>query len=175
MIGEISVVIKPGSLGEAGQDFKGAATPEACQDIAKALDLPELKSFNWSLHARRQNRGFHLSGHIAADLVQSCVVSLEPVCQSLREDVDQLFMPETPANHRRKPDDEPEDVEIDLDAPEPFSGTQADVGPFLVELLTVSIDPYPRAPGAGLDPAIAIETEAGPLAAALEKLKTGKK
>ena len=51
--------------------------------------------------------------------------------------------------------DEDSEIVIDLDAedpPEAVSGSEIDLGHYLVEALALALDPFPRAPGAVFEP-----------------------
>lgn len=87
-------------------------------------------------------------GVLAGRVVQSCVVSLEPVEQEVAETFSVRFVPEG----EETGDDDP-------DSPDelPYRGSRIDLGEATVEQLALALDPYPRLPGAvadmtGLDP-----------------------
>ncbi len=93
-----------------------------------------------------------VEGAVVADIVQSCVVSLEPVGQHIDEAFSVRFVP---AN---SPEAQPaagpaREVAIDPEAPDPpevMHGTTIDFGALAEEMFVLAIDPYPRAPGAEL-------------------------
>lgn len=105
-----------------------------------------------------------------ADVVQLCVVSLEPVAQHLAEDFSLTFSLD--------PVPTEDDLELTLadeDLPEEVLDGVIDLGEAAVQQLAVSLDPYPRRPGAQV-PAALTPAEAepdGPFAA-LGKLKGDK-
>jgi uncharacterized metal-binding protein YceD (DUF177 family) len=95
---------------------------------------------------------------VVAEIVQPCVVSLEPVPQHIDEAFSVRFVPpgsaELPAAPRPH-----EEVVIDAAAPDPpeeLHGAAVDLGAVVEEAFVLAIDPYPRAPDAMLP-----ETEAG--------------
>jgi hypothetical protein len=89
----------------------------------------------------------------SADVVQSCVVTLEPVASRLADTFEQVFAP--PAVLEMLAGDRTLiDVEA-ADPPEPLFGDSIDVGEALAEQVALSLDPYPRAPGAELPAAYA--------------------
>lgn len=86
--------------------------------------------------------GWRIEAHLSAEVVQSCVVTLEPVVQRIEEAVARDYVPE--ADHRPTAE-----IELDPDAeddPEPF-GAVIDPGLLALESLALVLDPYPRAPG----------------------------
>ena len=89
-------------------------------------------------------RRVRLSANFSADVVQSCVVTLEPVPSRI-EDAFVLVYDEDAG--------EPAEAETVVllkgqDSPEPWSGDVIDVGEAVAEHLALALDPYPRATGA---------------------------
>ena len=74
-------------------------------------------------------------------VVRTCVVSLDDFETTLEEDFRVRFVPA--GTETDNPDPEAED-EI------PFAGTVIDLGEAAAEQLALSLDPYPRKPGAEL-------------------------
>ncbi len=88
-----------------------------------------------------------VQGDVSADVVQTCVVTLEPVATHLDNSVALVFAPAVES-------DEAATVDIVVDAndpPEPLVGDAIDIGEVVAEHLALVLDPYPRAPGAALD------------------------
>lgn len=128
------------------------ATPGECEAIADALGI--LKVANASaefLVTPFRKTGFKVTGEVRAEVEQACVVSLEPVPESISETVDLRFLPESEI----EPVDE--EIEVDIDAedpPEPIVGAFVDLGVLATEFIAVGLDPYPRSPGAEFTPLI---------------------
>jgi uncharacterized metal-binding protein YceD (DUF177 family) len=103
-------------------------------------------------------------GRLAAAVTQSCVASGEAVEAELDEPFALVFRPSpSPA----RPDEEMELSENELDLVF-FDGAAVDLGEAVAESLFLSLDPYPRAPGAeeALKAAgVKSEEEAGPFGA----------
>ena len=83
----------------------------------------------------------------AADVVQSCVATLEPVGSRVEDRFEVAFVPPDPAlgQETQRP--------RDLGGEEPLGqvvGGVIDIGGPIAEHLSLAIDPYPRKPGAGL-------------------------
>ena len=83
-----------------------------------------------------------MTGRLAAEVVQSCVISLEPVASTIELDFTTLYGPEQPGKSVI--------VDLDADIAEPFDGEAIDIGEAVAQQLALSLDPYPRAPGARL-------------------------
>lgn len=122
------------------------ASPAERAAVAQRLDLIALRTLRATLRLRRRPDGLiRVSGRFAAEPVQRCVVSLEPVPARCDEELDLLYgesaaVPQPGA-----------EIEIEIGAagePEPIEDGRIDLGEAVVQELAVNLDPYPRAPGA---------------------------
>jgi uncharacterized metal-binding protein YceD (DUF177 family) len=130
-----------------------AAEIEALKAFSGAV---EIRDFTAELDVRPWGKtGFRVSGSVTADVIQSCVVTLEPVEGRVDEPVEVKLVPIADAD-RYKPKTTPEgeiivDVEAD-DIPDFFDGPAIDVGAIAVEFFMLGLDPYPRKHGAEFAP-----------------------
>jgi uncharacterized metal-binding protein YceD (DUF177 family) len=145
--------------------------------LADAHQLVEVKAFRASLLVESWKRdGVRVTGRVSAEIVQSCVVSLEPLDAGIDEEVHALFIPE--GSKLLRPD-AIEGGEMILDAegddgPEPFSGDTIDVGQLAEEFFALGIDSYPRKAGAvPVAPKPDADADRGPLYEQLKALKRG--
>ncbi len=156
--GPLSRVIDAMSIRPEGSDLTVTATEAERQAIAKLLGLLDLTGLSADLSLTRSAKGqIHVVGRLHADVVQACVVSLEPVPQTVDEMIDRRFVPESTAAQPTVA----KEIEITVDEddePEPYAGGRLDLGAMVLEQLALGLDPYPRAPGAEL-PADAEEPE----------------
>jgi hypothetical protein len=100
-----------------------------------------------------KRNGVKVSGSVAADITQECVVTLEPVQAHISEEVSAIYFPED-SKLGRLGFHEAGEVRLDAegpDSPETFSGDTIDVGALAEEFFGLAIDPYPRKEGAVLD------------------------
>ena len=117
------------------------------QALAAAYDLPAVYALSAELLIARGSGGLiEVDGRLTADVVQTCVVSLEPVEQKIDEPLSLRFV-SLPAGAVPRAD---RDAVGDIDAPEVLSGPTLDLGALVEEHFVLSLDPYPRAPGAVL-------------------------
>lgn len=128
------------------------ATPSECEAIAEALGILKVSSASadFTVSPFRKD-GFKVIGEVRAEVEQACVVTLEPVPETIRETVDLRFLPESEI------DPITEEIEVDIDAddpPEPILGATVDLGVLTTEFIAVGLDPYPRKPGVEFTPFI---------------------
>ncbi len=135
-------------------------------------------------HGAADERGawlLRLDGHLSAEVSQACVVTLEPVASRVEVDFTLLYSLEpgpAPAPVGVAAAEVVVDPEAE-DPPEPLGPGGLDLGEAVAQQLALALNPYPRAPGAALAPALSevpgapAAAEAGPRAgfAVLEALK----
>lgn len=114
--------------------------------IARFLRIPGVERMAMTGRIVPSAGGWQVRGQLTATVVQDCVVTLEPVRNTIDVPVRRSYLPDAGG---------PEGAEIelhaeDLDAPDPL-GTAIDLGELAVETLTLSLDPWPRSQGAALD------------------------
>ena len=92
---------------------------------------------------------YRLTGELAASLTQACGVTLEPVDETIREDVSLEFWPEHLIPEKSSQED-PDDI-LESDPPEPIVNGRVDLGHFTAEIFASAINPYPRKAGIEFD------------------------
>lgn len=154
---------------EIEADEKQRAALAAEHDLLSVARLrAELLVVPW------KSGGVRVTGHVEAEIVQACVVTLEPVEASIREDVDAIFIPEGSSLARRVADPSGE-LLVDPDgpdAPELFVGDTVDVGAVAEEFFALAIDPYPRGSGAAATAATTVDEEPARPVSPFEKLRS---
>lgn len=110
--------------------------------IATALGLLDLPALRLRGELRPAGRAdFTLAAQLDADVVQACIVTLEPVAAHLSEPVARRYLADW-----QEPEAEETEVPED-DTIEPL-GEAIDLGAVLTEALALALPAYPRAPGA---------------------------
>jgi uncharacterized metal-binding protein YceD (DUF177 family) len=139
------------AIGVTPATGKIATTDKERAAIAEALELLELPALAAELELHRDGRGrIRVEGHVTADIVQSCVVSLEPVPQHIDEPIAMVFVEAGDVDAEARPGAEIRVDPTDEDPPEALTGSTLDLGPIVIEHFVLAINPYPRAPGAEL-------------------------
>jgi uncharacterized metal-binding protein YceD (DUF177 family) len=158
---EFSRLLPLGSVGQEGRREVLEADEAERAALARRFGIPAVERFRAELFLRPEADGaVRVDGLLDAAVVQSCVVTLEPVPQRVEEAVALRLLPAG-----REPRDEPDD---EADEVATRNGV-ADLGEAVAEQLALALDPYPRVPGAVL-PAEASEPGERPMAA-LAKLR----
>ena len=133
------------SVPPSGTRVRLEASTDECRALAKRFDLVSLDRLEGVIDIAPVDltRTVHVSGRVFAHVVQSCVVTFEPVGAAIEADFDRLFS-------RDEPVETDAEVEIDVEAetPEPVFGDRLDLGEILAEELSLALEPYPRAPDA---------------------------
>ncbi len=89
-----------------------------------------------------------LKARFAADIAQTCVVTLEPLTNRIDGEFFAEFV-------ERAFKDKPDEIEFgidDDDPPEPIVDGRIEFGELIAQNLGLLIDPFPRAPGAHFEP-----------------------
>ena len=144
---EISFSFSVLRLGADGEPLRFEADAEERAAIARRFGILGVERFEADLLAKPwQAGGVCVEGRFVADVVQSDVVTLDPVPQSIDEELQLFFVPEHSRLARPANDDLAEvDVDLAEDEPETFRGDRVDLGEALVQFLGLALDPYPRA------------------------------
>lgn len=126
------------------------ATPAEREALARRLKLRALNALSAVLRLERLPGGLiHVAGRLEAEVVQTCVVTLVDFPSHVEDGFDVDFG-DAPAEFGEEISLDP-----DYDPPEPIEGGAIDLGELTAQYLSLALDPYPRAPGATLDAALA--------------------
>jgi hypothetical protein len=165
-----------GVLGRGTAELRIFAEDADRVRIAHWAEVQAVEAFSATVTLRKHAaNSFSFDAEFTADIVQDCVVTLEPVRSHIARHVHRELHLALHARHRS-------DTSIALsqhagedDVPEEIDSLEYDLAAPLLEELVLAIDPYPRAPGVEFapppDPA---EPESKPESpfAVLRKLKT---
>ncbi len=123
------------------------AGSQECECLARRFELVSIASLEASLNLRLNPAGeVDVSGQLAAEVVQTCVVSLEPVPARVAEGFSLRYAPGA-----REPIEDLSFGPGDDEPPEPLCGDTIDLGELVAQQLALALDPFPRAPGVQLD------------------------
>jgi uncharacterized metal-binding protein YceD (DUF177 family) len=156
--------------------FRVESTAAERDAIAAECELPGLDALEGDYRVSRDGAaGLRVTGTVTARVRQICVVTLEEFPSDLSEPVDVRFAPaddveEMEAARAARPPASDEEDEPDL--PDPIVNGRIDLGALTAEILVLSLDPYPKKPGASFaEPEAEVPDEAASPFAALRGLK----
>jgi len=158
-IPEFSRVVQEEMVTAGGLVREVEASPSECRALAARFGLVAVNRLNATVRLHRLDGGpmVRVRGRLSADVVQTCVVSLDPVPAHVVEDFAALFAPEAlipPPDPDGACDVVQDPFAPDEDLPEAITGTGIDIGELSAQHLSLALDPYPRRPGsvfAGFD------------------------
>lgn len=166
-----SVPVTVDEIPETGLHLELEAPDTVRAAIAQLAGVREVKEFSAVFDLARRGAGVQVDGEVTGKVGQTCVVTLEPIENDVRETVDVRFSPHVVR-------DEAQDIEDAVlagpeaeEPPEPLVGGKIDLGQIATEFLVLGIDPYPRKPGAEFAAPKVEDVGAHPFAA-LEALKS---
>jgi uncharacterized metal-binding protein YceD (DUF177 family) len=144
---EFARVVEVADLPERSDfPFDLAPSPEEARALARLMGSQAVRKVRFSGVLRPQHGGWVLEGRLGATVVQTCVVTLDPVTTRLDLDIRRVFLPAA----------RPEGGEVAI---EPFDddeaevlGDRIDVGLVAIEAMALALPPYPRREGAELGP-----------------------
>jgi uncharacterized metal-binding protein YceD (DUF177 family) len=144
---EFSRVLTTEKIAPSGQFEIITASPHECKALADRFGLLDIQSLSAKLTVQPTPHriGFNVTGSLLANVIQQCVVSLEPLSAKLESTLEAQFLPppEEPPKGQTfdlTPDDE--DYEVIIDG-------KIDLGELVAQRLYLALDPYPRKPGLG--------------------------
>jgi hypothetical protein len=120
-------------------------------DIAERLGLEAMSRFHAQILAKPWLDGLELTGRFEAVVEQICGVSLDPFEQMVRGELDVRIVP---ASSPHAPPPATGDLELDADGPDTpdvIPGDDVELAEYLIEHLSLELDPFPRKPGATFD------------------------
>jgi uncharacterized metal-binding protein YceD (DUF177 family) len=141
-----SLIVAVRDIGRKGRNLKLAADAGQRAGLADLLGVVAIERLEGEFRLDMvSGSAVHLRGRIEADVVQTCVVSLEPVQQHIEEPVSVTLLPAETANGR--PDSSVLVDPMDEEDRDIYCDGRIDLGVIVSEQLALHLDPYPRAPG----------------------------
>jgi uncharacterized metal-binding protein YceD (DUF177 family) len=135
-----------------GKHVRIEASEAERRALAEHLEIAGVDALVCEFEVRHWGRdGLVVHGRLEADVVQTCIVTLEPVPEHVSDDFEVRFTaheaPETGRTGQGK-DEEDEGMSVDIDAPDVLDNGGVDLGVIATEYLALGLDPYPRKEGA---------------------------
>lgn len=159
---------------DTGLHLEMAAGREVCTGLAALAGVVDIQRAQATFDVMRHGEGLRARGRVCARVVQTCVVTLEPIENEVDEPVDVVFSPSRQVgadafdfDEAARPRDVAEAATPMNEPPEPLTDGTADLGALAAEFLMLGIDPYPRKEGAAFTPPADSGEPVSPFAALL--------
>jgi uncharacterized metal-binding protein YceD (DUF177 family) len=147
-LGSLSIPVLTHEVGAGGRSVSFSASEQERAGLARRFGLQKVSDLALEGRLLADNNGeFSFRGNIAAKVVQTCVVTLDPVENVIDEPIALRFVPEARLDEPKREVMVDPEAEEDIEA---MTGDIVDLGPAVAEQFGVALDPYPRKSGAGL-------------------------
>jgi uncharacterized metal-binding protein YceD (DUF177 family) len=114
------------------------ANPSECEALSLRFKILSIEKFEaqFTILSEDNVEGFSVDGSLYAELTQACIVSLEPVQETVKTSVFFKIRP-IPKDGEPEVDDEEDDIEY-------IKNSRIDIGEVMTQYLSLGINPYPR-------------------------------
>lgn len=116
--------------------------------VARLLGLVSIDALSADITVRPWMDGAEVQASFEADLTQTCSVTADDFEETAEGEFIVRVLPPGSPNAPQEPEDE---IELDLEADDPpdvLEGEEIDLAGYVVEHLSLALDPFPRKPGA---------------------------
>lgn len=158
------------TLSEAGDEVQIAPSAEDLARLAQWAGVDRVERLEGKISLRKLSPSrFAYDAVLSADVVQSCVVTLEPVKSHIARSFGRTL--HYTSGRPLRDEGELTLAAGDEDAPDEIASTRFDLAGPLLEEFSLAIDPYPRVPGVAYDPPAEAANPDGNPFAVLKQLK----
>lgn len=144
---EFSHPISIDRLNETETFLKLTANKKERQALAERFNIPLLKLLTANVRIKPEAKGpevkILIEAEIKVEVVQTCVVTLDPIENNLHTNIRVQF-----ASDEQEVSGNDEIWGADEDLPDLIIDGVIDIGEFISEQVALSLDPFPRTPGA---------------------------
>lgn len=145
-------------IGEDGLSMDIEAPKESFIPLSRRLGLDDIREIKASLQIERNSvtKILHLNGTFEADIDQICVVTGEPVAEKVKDSFESWYAEPSDAvsfakakrDRMNAKEREEQPMLEEFDDPEKIIDGKIDVGEVVTQFLSLSLNPYPKQPGA---------------------------
>ena len=144
---EFSRIFNLDLIKKNGTEIEYEASEEECQKLAERFSIPKVVSLKAKCKlkklAQKDFGDYSLFVDMNAEIIQQCVITLEDVGESIDEKFSIIFKRDSSSEAGRN-----QEKEIDFDADEEdivfIQDNEVDIGEYIAEYLSLSMNPYPR-------------------------------
>lgn len=143
---EFSRVVEFANLAPLGTTMTITAEADECAAVATRLELVGLNVLSARITLEPwRGRGWRVSGTVEGEVEQLCVVTADEFVSACSFKLERCFLGQKDRQERNKAIDlDP----LSEDEPDVIVDDRIDIGELVVEELALTLDPYPRKPGA---------------------------
>ena len=138
-------MVKLDAVGAMGLEYSFIAEPGECAALATRYEILAVAGLRATADLERTGAGARARVHFIADVVQSCVITLEPVEARIDQRFEVKFMPQDGAKSVENSGAAEQSVLVGDIAP--IRDGVFDLGAVVAEYFSLAIDPYPRKSG----------------------------
>ena len=138
-------MVKLDAVGAMGLEYSFIAEPGECAALATRYEILAVAGLRATADLERTGAGARARVHFIADVVQSCVITLEPVEARIDQRFEVKFMPQDGAKSVENSGAAEQSVLAGDIAP--IRDGVFDLGAVVAEYFSLAIDPYPRKSG----------------------------
>ncbi len=150
---EFTRLFKVDGLPPKGRTIDLDPEPSELAAVANRLGLVALNGLEGSVKLQPEmGRQYSLRGSIRAEIVQTCVVTGDPLTTTIAFEIDRTFAEDADPMAGLSAFDDEELTDPDIEEPDPIIEGKIDAGEHVIEELSLNIPAYPRAPGAVFEP-----------------------
>lgn len=176
---EQQILIRPvviSKIPKKGVRMNITLSAQESENVCVFYQLQNIAMFEAQLFLEKKTTTkLRLSGKVRANIVQTCVLSLEPVTAMVDEEIDMTLVPSEAFEHFRENLDDEGSLALlmESDVPDTYSNDYINVGSYILEYFALGLDPYPQVRNAVFEePEGAADKEPSPFAK-LAVLKDG--
>ncbi|WP_262691537.1 YceD family protein [Kordiimonas aestuarii] len=130
-----------------GRAYHLEASEEECNALAERFDLAGFSALKADVQVKDKGPdvGIEVSGQLEAALTQRCIVTLDPVTETVKSDFTLMLVSPEMADRMDE-----EEVYLDPAAPE-YDALEGDIiplGDIVAQTVSINMNPYPRVEGA---------------------------
>ncbi|TVR98716.1 MAG: DUF177 domain-containing protein [Rhodospirillales bacterium] len=150
---EFSRPLAVATVPPGGRSFRIEARADECEALARRFALLAIGAFSaeGTIQPQQQARRFRLVGRLRAEVVQQCVVTLDPVAASVDVGFERTYganVADEWGGHPPPGEEVVLTLAADADLAEPLMDGMIDLGEAAAEELALALDPFPRRPDA---------------------------
>lgn len=160
-LGALTHPVNVTRLPTKGLNVKIEPDEEIRAKLAAQCNVLSISEFSAQLNVKSWHKdGVRVSGSLNASLIQSCIITLDPVAEHINAQIDAVFVPTSSKLAKPRINAETRELIIEAegdDVPELFELPNLDVGAVVAEFFALELNPYPKSPdadvsNAALDP-----------------------